>query len=93
MVNTNFTNPVGLDGANGSHFSTAQDLYLLTDAAMKDPLIKNIVRTREYSFSDTLGDIDVDLTNTNNLLWEVPESIGIKTGTTSGAGEVSDLPL
>lgn len=88
MKNTHFTNEIGLDGANGSHYSTAWDLYLLSREALKDPLIKKIVRTKNYTFYDQSGDLEVDVTNTNKLLWDVPHSVGVKTGTTSGAGEV-----
>jgi D-alanyl-D-alanine carboxypeptidase len=88
MSNTNFTNPVGLDGEDGSHYSSAWDLYLLSQKVMEDPILRRIVRTKNYNFTDQEGDISVKLDNTNKLLWEIPGTIGIKTGTTSGAGEV-----
>ena len=34
------------------------------------------------------GEYNAVISNTNRLLWEVPNSVGIKTGTTLGAGEV-----
>jgi D-alanyl-D-alanine carboxypeptidase (penicillin-binding protein 5/6) len=88
MKNTHFTNEIGLDGTNGSHYSTAWDLYLLTREALKDPLIKKIVRTKNYTFTDQSGDLEVNVINTNKLLWDIPHTVGVKTGTTSGAGEV-----
>jgi len=88
MSNTTFTNPIGLDGADGSHYSSVWDLYLLSKKAMEDPLIREIVRTRNHSFKDITGELDIDISNTNQLMWDIPETIGVKTGRTSGAGEV-----
>lgn len=88
MVDSNFKNPVGLDGVNGSHYSTVWDLYLLSSAAMKNPVISQIVKTKNYTFSNTGNDIEVNISNTNKLLWDLTGTVGIKTGTTSGAGEV-----
>lgn len=88
MTNTQFTNEIGLDGHNGTHYSSAWDLYLLSREAVKDPLIRNIIKTKEYTFSDAGGEQEFNIVNTNKLLWEIPNTIGVKTGTTSGAGEV-----
>ncbi len=88
MTDTNFTNTIGLDGVNGSHYSTAYDLYLLSKNAMKSQVIRDIVKLKEYSFYSTDGAFYTRLLNTNSLLWEIPESIGVKTGTTVAAGEV-----
>jgi len=88
MTNTEFTNPIGLDGADGSHFSSVWDLYLLSNKAMEDLRIREMVKTRDYSFKDVTGEFDVYISNTNQLLWDIPETIGVKTGRTSGAGEV-----
>lgn len=87
MNDTNFTNAIGLDGSNGSHYTTISDMYLLTKAALSNSLIKDVVKTKLYSYK-TLEGLDVNLENTNKLLWNQPGSIGVKTGTTSGAGEV-----
>jgi D-alanyl-D-alanine carboxypeptidase len=88
LENTNFTNPVGLDGANGSNYSTVWDLYKLSNQIMKNNILRNIVRTKTHTFTDVTGELDVNLENTNKLLWDIPETVGIKTGRTSGAGEV-----
>ena len=88
LENTNFTNPVGLDGENGSNYSSVWDLYLLSNQIMKNNMLRSIVKTRNYSFTDTTGEFPVNLENTNKLLWDIPETVGVKTGRTSGAGEV-----
>lgn len=82
MESTFFTNPIGLDGVERSHFSTAGDLYTLSKAAMRNTFISELVRTKEFMFGN------ITLYNTNKLLWEIPETVGIKTGTTQEAGEV-----
>jgi D-alanyl-D-alanine carboxypeptidase len=88
MDNTNFTNSIGLDGENGSHHSTAHDLYLLEHYAMENRVIRDIVKTKEFIFTSTDGDFVTTVKSTNQLLWEIPETIGVKTGTTAAAGEV-----
>ena len=88
MDNTKFTNAIGLDGADGAHYSSVWDLYLLSQRAMGDSLIKKIVKVKDYTFSDINGETNVNVSNTNRLLWDIPETVGIKTGRTSGAGEV-----
>jgi serine-type D-Ala-D-Ala carboxypeptidase (penicillin-binding protein 5/6) len=82
MKNTVFSNPIGLDGVEGTHFSTAHDLYLMTVASMNDPEIRALVAEKEHIFGES------KVFNTNRLLWEIPGSIGVKTGTTMAAGEV-----
>lgn len=88
MKNTFFTNPIGLDGINGSHYSTAADLYVLSKVSMKDNIISNIVATKDYTVTTLDKTSSINLVNTNKLLWEVPNTIGVKTGTTAAAGEV-----
>jgi len=83
-----FTNPVGLDGENNSHFSTAQDLYKLAVAATDENLIRQAVKAKEYLIKSTDEKFIGKVENTNKLLFEIPQSIGIKTGTTSEAGQV-----
>lgn len=88
MKDTHFTNAIGLDGENGTHYSTAADLYKLARYAVKNKAIKDIVRTKEYSLTDSAKNFEIRVFNTNKLLWEIPETVGIKTGTTQSAGEV-----
>ncbi|OGC65097.1 hypothetical protein A2326_04075 [candidate division WWE3 bacterium RIFOXYB2_FULL_41_6] len=88
MKSTNFSNPIGLDGDNGEHVSTAEDLYLLAKAAIKDPFIRKAIRTQEYTLTSVNKEFRTKVQNTNKALWEVEGTLGIKTGTTEGAGEV-----
>lgn len=88
MKNTFFTNPIGLDGVDYSHFSTATDLYKLANFSVKNTKLAEIVKTQNFSISSIDGSFTIDLENTNKLLKEIPQSVGIKTGTTVEAKEV-----
>ncbi|MFC1700021.1 D-alanyl-D-alanine carboxypeptidase family protein [Patescibacteria group bacterium] len=88
MVNTRFSNPVGLDNVNGGHYSTASDLYKLANNAVADRFIRQVVSTNYFNFRSIDGSFGSHLYNTNSLLWQIPGSVGIKTGTTEDAGEV-----
>jgi D-alanyl-D-alanine carboxypeptidase (penicillin-binding protein 5/6) len=87
LLNTHFSNAIGLDG-NGSHRSTAVDLYQLSVAAMEYPLIRDAVHLKNYDIRSTDSQYLASVSNTNRLLWEVEGTLGIKTGTTAEAGEV-----
>jgi serine-type D-Ala-D-Ala carboxypeptidase (penicillin-binding protein 5/6) len=82
MNDTHFTNPIGFDGVDSTHYSTANDLYKLAVRSMEKELISESVKLTEYAFNSRT------VYNTNRLLWEIPETSGIKTGTTAEAGEV-----
>ncbi len=88
MNSTSFTNPVGLDAAESAHYSTAEDMATLAATAIKNDLIRKIVATREYDIPIQHPQATIHVMNTNKLLWDVPNSVGIKTGTTQEAGEV-----
>ena len=88
MKDTFFTNPIGLDSVDGGHSSNVKDLYKLSVVAMQNPTIQDIVKTKSYALSSVDSGFKVNVSNTNKLLWNVPETIGVKTGTTKGAGEV-----
>lgn len=88
MEKTSFTNPIGLDGVNFSHYSTAKDLYTLAKKAVENEKIAEIVSQKNKEIKSTDDKYSYNLTNTNKLLWEIPNTKGIKTGTTLAAGEV-----
>lgn len=88
MELTKFSNPVGLENINGGHYSTAWDLYKLAKYATSISFIKDVVGKNNYIISSVDNSFSTTLMNTNKLLWEVPGTIGVKTGTTENAGEV-----
>ena len=79
LENTRFVNPHGLDAAG--HVSTAWDLARLARALLDDPVLADIVATREIQVGRW------HLTNTNRLLFDREDVVGVKTGTTLLAGE------
>lgn len=86
-VNTHFQNPHGLTAP--SHYSTAFDLAWIARYALINPLFAEVVSTRETTIDwfDRRGkEKDVNLRNTNKLLWMLEDADGVKTGTTGEAG-------
>lgn len=86
MKSTNFVNPVGLDDFSDNQLSSAYDLYQLALLFRKDHYLQSLVEIKDYNLAS--GDIERKIFNTNDLLWDVPGTVGIKTGRTYGAGEV-----
>ena len=84
MKNTNFANPHGLD--DPENYSTASDLAILANYALKKSFIRSIIDVKEMNISNENGGGHT-LTNTNKLIGVDPEIKGLKTGTTVGAGE------
>lgn len=84
LRNTHFANPAGLD--HPEQYSSARDLGWLTMSALKDERFASIVRTRNVRVSSLEGQ-QYDLRNTNELLHYNEDVYGVKTGTTSQAGE------
>jgi D-alanyl-D-alanine carboxypeptidase (penicillin-binding protein 5/6) len=82
LKNTHFENPAGID-ARG-HYSSARDLATMARAAMEHPLFADIVDTERAMISTQNREIEVR--NTNNLLYVYEEANGVKTGTSLKAG-------
>lgn len=85
MLNTHFENPVGLDG--GSQVTTAKDLLLASEVAMRNPTFAKIVGTKSIILTDTTGKTKYNLNNINELVGNVPGVMGVKTGWTENARE------
>jgi D-alanyl-D-alanine carboxypeptidase (penicillin-binding protein 5/6) len=80
MKNTKFMNASGLPDAQ--HYSTAQDLYLLTAALIRDfpSEYAQYYSQKEYRYNG------ITQPNRNRLLWTDPSVDGVKTGHTEAAG-------
>ena len=80
MKNTKFMNASGLPDAQ--HYSTAQDLYLLTAALIRDfpNEYAQYYSQKEYRYNN------ITQPNRNRLLWMDPSVDGVKTGHTEAAG-------
>jgi len=70
-----------------SNYSTAANLAGLGRAAMKLPLLRQIVATRTYKVAAGGGHYAHVWTNLNPLLGKYPGATGIKTGFTPAAGD------
>lgn len=92
-TNTNFTNPNGLPDLN--HYTTAYDLYLMFNEAIKYDTFNEIIHMSSYQtkYYDAAGNVkEFNKQSTNLFLrgnYEAPANvtiIGGKTGTTNAAG-------
>lgn len=91
--NTHFSDPNGL--SNENHYSTAYDLYLITDEALRHPEFQTMVNTVSYHIDPTNANPERNLANSNALLSEsgfygpgyvYEGASGVKTGYTRLAG-------
>jgi serine-type D-Ala-D-Ala carboxypeptidase (penicillin-binding protein 5/6) len=82
LRNTHFENPAGIN-ARG-HYSSARNLATMARAAMEYPLFADIVDSEEATISTQTREIEV--LNTNNLLYTYEQANGVKTGTSPEAG-------
>jgi D-alanyl-D-alanine carboxypeptidase len=82
-IHSHFANPAGLD--QQGQVMTARDVAVVATAAMKNPLIAEIVATPSAVLASRLRSDGYPVTTTNLLLQEGVVD-GIKTGTTPEAG-------
>lgn len=83
LKNTHFANPHGLD-AEG-HFSSANDLAVLTAYAMHNPVFKEIVASKEKTADNPYEKWDYKWSNKNKMLRLYEGADGVKTGYTKKA--------
>ena len=82
LKNTHYTNAHGLDDAE--HYSTAEDICVLSRYAMRNETFRSIVG--EPSVRVVSGDKDMTYPSSNVLVQKWDECIGVKTGYTGKAG-------
>lgn len=82
LTNTNFVTPHGLD--EELHYTSAYELALITDYALKNKKFASIVNTKTCQI--TINGQPKELSNTNELLGNLNGVDGVKTGFTNGAG-------
>ena len=78
LTDTRFANPDGLDAPG--HYSSARDVTKLARVAMNKPFIRETVRLVTATAAGR------QLHTWNDLLTSFPNTIGVKTGHTNGAG-------
>ena len=82
-INSHFDNTHGLDSK--THYTTAQDLALITSYALENPIFKDIVTTKNTKIISQAGKTRY-LKNKNKLLSSLEGCCGVKTGFTDDAG-------
>ncbi len=89
MNHTSFSNPHGL--THNQNLSSVYDLAILSAKAMQNEKFRKIVRTQNHIATIINGKLtrQVIYKNTNKVLGN--GFIGLKTGTTSGAGNCISL--
>ncbi len=85
---TNFITPNGLDAEQKGriHSTTAYDLAVISTYAMKNQTFKDIITTRQYTFSEQGTGRTIQVSNKNSFLDRMAGACGIKTGFTADAG-------
>jgi D-alanyl-D-alanine carboxypeptidase (penicillin-binding protein 5/6) len=82
MAGTHFANAHGLD--EPGHYSTAEDIAVMSRVAMTKPVFRDIVRRRSVRIGR--GSAARALDSSNLLLGTYPGANGVKTGWTNDAG-------
>ncbi len=82
--NTHFKNPHGLNEPD--HFTTAYDLALITQEAMKIPTFSEMAKAKTYKLTRNDPDSLTTITSKNRWLTLDPTADGVKTGWTIPSG-------
>ncbi len=86
LEHSHFVNPHGLD--EEGHYTSAGDLVMMAAAALEDPVLARMARTRLVKFKPDPAGVDRVARSTNKLLGVYPGVVGFKTGFTNDAGKV-----
>ena len=84
MTDTHYADVSGHDFAD--HYSSARDLAILAETAMRYPRFRQIVATPKKMIRTVDAKRTFRFRNSNRLIGTMPEVTGIKTGYTRGAG-------
>lgn len=84
LINTNFVNPIGLDAED--HYSSAYDLAILSKHALHFSAFRSIVKMNKATITSVDNKFSHSFDSTNYLLNSYLDILGVKTGTTDGAG-------
>lgn len=88
LTNSHFQNAQGFDKI--SHYSTAEDLAILSHYALtKYPLIQEIVKKDYKYIKENDNHKQFDLYNWNGLIGVYPDTIGVKIGSTGRADKTT----
>lgn len=82
LQNTHFITPHGLDETE--HYTSAYELAIITDYALKNKKFESIVGTKTCNIN--INNVSRTISNTNELLGYLNGVDGVKTGFTNNAG-------
>lgn len=85
LSSTRFENPAGFD--NPKHYSSAQDLMVITQQALGNAQLVRIFATKETDITSLDKKYKHQLRNLNRLLSQIQGVLGVKTGYTEAAKE------
>ena len=85
LTQTHFANPHGLN--DSQHYTTAEELALITAEAMDYPLFREIVATKTFNVRRNGKENGRTLYNHNKLLGNFEGAVGVKTGYTIKDGK------
>lgn len=85
LLNTHFDNPAGFDSPK--HFSSAKDLAIITEEALKNGQLSRVFSTKDTDIVSLDKKNVYKLHNLNKLLSSVKGVLGVKTGYTEIAKE------
>ena len=86
MTQTKFQNVIGFD-AGDNQVSTINDLKILSEEVLKSSVLRKIIGTQVIEIAPKNNTTKYRVETTNDLLKNIPGTIGIKTGYTELAGE------
>jgi len=84
MTHTHYVTPHGLDEPH--HYTSAHDLAIIAQYAMRDPRFRQIVDTKYYVVKATKHNREHWLASVNQVLYWYPGVDGVKPGDTDNAG-------
>jgi D-alanyl-D-alanine carboxypeptidase (penicillin-binding protein 5/6) len=84
LKSTHFTNSAGHHDPD--HYTTANDLVVMTEAALARPMFRELVSKVRYEIRTVDGKRRFKLENSNKLLPKYEGMVGVKTGYTPEAG-------
>jgi len=78
LTHTHFANASGIESPY--HYSSAHDLAVMAKTLLDNPLLREIVKLKEYTITDSITQRRHYLQNTNQLLGVIPGVEGVKAG-------------
>jgi D-alanyl-D-alanine carboxypeptidase (penicillin-binding protein 5/6) len=84
LKNTHFANACGHDAPQ--HYASARDIQVLAEAVIRNPYLARLAAQPQMAIATNNSKRNFSLQSTNALLGRYPGVIGVKTGTTRGAG-------